>query len=176
MPGSINYFFQLNKKTLISSTYQSNGLFHNEYLSDIYDNFNNYSGVAYIVQTIIKSNNNKLSSVSTINATLYLLVENKEEIITLNFAHPDITGQNIDFNNRLLIDAIILSNHTSSINNNNLDKVIFKQQSTSLMNYADAIALDPAGTTTVVAAYSTAPASSIAGVMVEPGTVYMAAS
>jgi len=101
MVGSTNYFFTLSENTLINSTYQSNGLFHNDYLSDIYDNFNNYSGVAYINQTIIQSNNTNLSGISTIKATLNLLVENKEEIITFNFAHPDISGQNIDYNNRL---------------------------------------------------------------------------
>jgi len=126
MVGYKNYFFELSKKTLIKSIYQNDSLYHNEYLSDIYDNLNNYSGEAYIVQTIIKSNNTKLSGVSTLNVTLSLLLKNKQKIITLNFAHPDITGQNIDYNNKLVIDAIVLSKHSSSTNNN-LDNVIFRQ-------------------------------------------------
>lgn len=133
---SPNVFFQLSSKTWISENSNTNGIYTAVYLSDLYDNNNNYAGEAYINETSISSKNPDLLGITNLNITIYLKMEdNTYEIITLLLSHLNIKND-VDYKyDNLKIETTVLSinkfNITSNTYGNN--KIIFKQITKSIV-------------------------------------------
>lgn len=127
---SPNIFFQLSSKTLITENTDVDGIYTAVYLSDLYDNNNNYAGEAYINETSISSKNPDLLGITNLNINLYLKMDSDTyEIISLLLSHLNIKND-IDYKfNNLNVNTIVISNNTFNIDPNTYGnkKIIFKQ-------------------------------------------------